>query len=491
MSAHDFTSTHVLNVHWAHMNAEFLVFHRAMLWRYEQALATVGWTGGLIYFDEAGYRSNWASRDIFSDRYFGGEGTDGQCLTGGQFSQASGYQVLGEGGTFQCLQRCGDPGNLFFSPDQINGMLMATSYPGINDNDSSNFHANGHITVGGSCDVGNPYWSPRDPFFYLHHAYVDKVFWRWQNFCPEYRYDYEGNLADGIDVNNPEGGSFKVVNSKTNRDSLYIPLDSWTGLTPYDVLDTNNDALCYTYSKSIGDVDFTPPACPNGAAANINAYSGPGVAVPPPPPPPTTTTTTTTANTASATVSATATLDSLVEKDTWFATMLNQLIFKGVAQGFGDAIIPSKNSTNGRRDFDEYAFVSTSIDPITNTTNLSINCQSKTHLYQIPSNYTVHKATCSRIIVKPTGQSHVVDMSVSPTTPSKHHLSMMPFVLFSTTDCDPAVELALPIVYSTDPNADYCPRFMTKEEIARHFMSECAIHRSTRELALNCVPYNP
>ncbi|KAI9328394.1 hypothetical protein BDR26DRAFT_900845 [Obelidium mucronatum] len=40
-------------------NAEFLLFHRAMLSLYEKALASAGWTGGLIYLDEGLYANNF------------------------------------------------------------------------------------------------------------------------------------------------------------------------------------------------------------------------------------------------------------------------------------------------------------------------------------------------------------------------------------------------------------------------------------------------
>lgn len=40
-------------------------------------------------------------------------------------------------------------------------------------------HGGGHYTIGG--DPGaDPFISPGDPGFYLHHAQIDRVFWIWQ-----------------------------------------------------------------------------------------------------------------------------------------------------------------------------------------------------------------------------------------------------------------------------------------------------------------------
>ena len=40
-------------------------------------------------------------------------------------------------------------------------------------------HGGGHYTIGGD-PGGDPFISPGDPAFYLHHAQVDRVFWIWQ-----------------------------------------------------------------------------------------------------------------------------------------------------------------------------------------------------------------------------------------------------------------------------------------------------------------------
>ncbi|KAJ3224490.1 hypothetical protein HDU81_008529 [Chytriomyces hyalinus] len=100
----------------------------------------------------------------------------------------------------------------------------------------------------------------------LHHTYVDKVYWKWQNLCPTYKTMYEGNLADGEDPNSPLLGNSNPVRAD-------LPLESWAGLTAADVFDTNSDLLCYTYSPSAGDVEYEAARCPDGSVANTNPWT--------------------------------------------------------------------------------------------------------------------------------------------------------------------------------------------------------------------------
>ncbi|KAJ3255163.1 hypothetical protein HDU77_003786 [Chytriomyces hyalinus] len=250
MSTDDFSFTHAKNSHWAHANAEFLPFHRAMLKRYEQALQSAGWVGGLVYLDEGAVYDSWQKLDLFSGEYFGGMGNYAECIPDGQFSGTSGYKNMASDGSQQCVHRCGS-GSLW-SSQQINSQLLAkaTTYEQFRGDDASNFHAVGHVVIGGK----------------LHHTYVDKVYWKWQNLCPSYKTAYEGNLADGEDPNSPLLGNSNPVRAD-------LPLESWAGLTAADVFDTNNDLLCYTYSPSAGDVEYEATRCPDGSVANTNPWT--------------------------------------------------------------------------------------------------------------------------------------------------------------------------------------------------------------------------
>ncbi|KAJ3115155.1 hypothetical protein HK100_001446 [Physocladia obscura] len=511
MSGRDFAYTHSVVATWAHMNAEFLVYHRAMLHKYEQALSAEGWTGGLVYLDEAGYYNNWMTttspRDLFNSEYFGGVTTPDveTCLPDGQFSQASGFMVLDSGGVSKCLSRCGDPTSAMWSAQNIADMLAGVTNYDVTENptggdyqtsidasDSSNFHAAGHIVMGSSaCDVGNFYWSPRDPLFFLHHAYVDKIFWKWQNLCPSYAEEYEGNLQNGVDPYNSAGGNGQVA-------TLDIPLDSWSGLTPRDVISTSTGILCYTYSQSAGDIAFTHPQCSDGSTPNYNPYGKVDVNASPIIVSPTPTAATAETN-ATATSSATTSPAIDTVSDNWVTNALILLVAQ-TGQGFS---FTSKPAVVVERDvapptptptptpIPVYRAATTTADPTTNITTVTVICGANTDVYTLPAGYVLHRATCTRIVVKPEG--FVFDYNVGISA-----LEEKPFVIFAKSMCDIDVEIAkeeedaaatATATATDDGDADelpVCPRFLTDEEAQAFHLNVCLVKRGNRRLKKKC-----
>lgn len=60
-------------------------------------------------------------------------------------------------------------------------------------------HTAGHFSVGGD-PGGDLFASTSDPYFFLHHAAIDRAWWIWQNLAPEgKRYD---EIAGTLTVNN-------------------------------------------------------------------------------------------------------------------------------------------------------------------------------------------------------------------------------------------------------------------------------------------------
>jgi len=88
--------------------------------------------------------------------------------------------------------------------------------------------------------MGDPFTSPADPIFWLHHANLDRVWWSWQ----------AGNLGNRLrvmsgpillqDWDNAQGGNV------TLDFSLSLGYNGWDAKIS-DVMDI--DDLCYSYEE--------------------------------------------------------------------------------------------------------------------------------------------------------------------------------------------------------------------------------------------------
>ncbi|TPX71631.1 hypothetical protein CcCBS67573_g06101 [Chytriomyces confervae] len=271
MSWHDFVQTHSRNAFWAHGNAQFYPYHRAMMWQFEEAIISTGlWPSstGVPYFDWSAMSQNWWTSDIFSDQYFGSATSThaDSCVTNGAFRRGV-YNVAADldnhrgvtSGDLTCLRRNAPPAALtdattITSSLNANSYLQFTSQDPNHYYDETNYHADGHGVLGGggTSDMSNPSVSPNDPVFWLHHGFVDKYWWRWQNICPFYKQDYGGVLSRADD---PISDGTRTATSK-------LSLDSWP-FTASQMLNTQGNTLCYTYSKSAGDLAAPSATCPS------------------------------------------------------------------------------------------------------------------------------------------------------------------------------------------------------------------------------------
>ncbi|KAJ3209034.1 hypothetical protein HDU83_000127 [Entophlyctis luteolus] len=258
---------------WAHGSAEFYPYHRAMVWKFEQAMQTAGWSGGVVYWDWPAVYNSWWNSDLVSSSYLGScvsVGTN-NCVNSGVFS-SSAYSVavldsdvtayadgMHATSATQCLQRCATQ-SAVTNPSDINTRYSATTYAAFRgdaadgNDDESGFHASGHETFGGTqcqSDMANASISPNDPLFWMHHVFVDKVWWRWQSRCESFKFDYEGPLTanDPIDL------------AGTDTATMTEDVDTW-GVTVGELLDTEGSLLCYTYSSSGSDLTMPSVTCP-------------------------------------------------------------------------------------------------------------------------------------------------------------------------------------------------------------------------------------
>ncbi|KAI9338667.1 hypothetical protein DFJ73DRAFT_798170 [Zopfochytrium polystomum] len=283
LSLGDFTATHSAKAFYAHGNAQFFPYHRAMLWNFDQALQTVGWDTGPVYFDWALYSQSWDKSDLFSSAYAGTwTSSAADCLADGPFKRGDynislnpptatakidgTYVTRVYNGDPTCLRRNSHVGSALNDPVSLL-LWYATAgtysdFRGANGvDDGLNWHSTVHETFGGDGDMANQYFSPNVHHFLtifdhpkVHHGMVDKIWFKWQSICDEYRTSYTGSLNSG------------------GQASLNEVLDSWY-IEAQEVIDTRSGKLCYIYEKTPSDIPFTAPTCPGGGAPNLDPWA--------------------------------------------------------------------------------------------------------------------------------------------------------------------------------------------------------------------------
>ncbi|KAK4167230.1 hypothetical protein QBC43DRAFT_349349 [Cladorrhinum sp. PSN259] len=200
----ELVSIHQLHALTIHSTGVFLPWHRWYLHLHELLLKNCGWTHGTPYWDEI-LESNLTSiadSAIFAGNSYG-FGTGAPCVTGGPFVG----QVSAIGPYWNITDACIGRSHAFPNPLKSNLGFFPT-IPDIPTELArcktlTNFvdfatclyfapHVSGHIAMGST--RGDSHVSPSDPLFWLHHSYVDKVWWEWQNVSPATRtYAIGGN----------------------------------------------------------------------------------------------------------------------------------------------------------------------------------------------------------------------------------------------------------------------------------------------------------
>ncbi|CZR51114.1 uncharacterized protein PAC_00989 [Phialocephala subalpina] len=99
-------------------------------------------------------------------------------------------------------------------------------------------HTAGHGGIGGGVagSMGDIYVSPNDPLFYLHHAYIDRLWWKWQSADIETRlYEIGGYTR------------YPSTGINTTLDYELDLLGLWDNKVVGDVMDPHNSFLCMDY----------------------------------------------------------------------------------------------------------------------------------------------------------------------------------------------------------------------------------------------------
>jgi tyrosinase len=211
-----------------HRSPSFLPWHRRFLLDFEEALQAVDPTVNLPYWDWTADRT--ARSSLWAADFLGGTGRarDGQVLDG-PFASAQGnwaVNVRVDGRSF--LRRALGTGVAQLpTKAEVDAVLAMPEYDAAPWNSSSagfrnhlegwrgaNLHNRVHVWVGGQMATGV---SPNDPVFWLHHAYVDKLWARWQKLHPQSPYLPAAGTPNVVDLNDT--------------------MRPWNNVTPADMLD--------------------------------------------------------------------------------------------------------------------------------------------------------------------------------------------------------------------------------------------------------------
>lgn len=148
------------------------------------------------------------------------------------------YISWGSDNEAHCLSRdVNDEMSALSSSDHVDTCNSYNNYTTMYNCVFQNPHNGGHSGVGGV--LGDISSSPGDPMFFMHHGFIDRNWWYWQNQDPSERlYQINGYTTES----EPETGWVETTLNYTLT-SYEIIRDT----TIYEVMDTEGGYLCYTY----------------------------------------------------------------------------------------------------------------------------------------------------------------------------------------------------------------------------------------------------
>jgi tyrosinase len=100
-------------------------------------------------------------------------------------------------------------------------------------------HTGGHFTVGGD-PGGDLFVSPGDPYFFFHHAMIDRTYWNWQNLDLAKR---QFALAGTITLNNMPPSRNASLSDAIDLGYVGVPVT-----TIGEASNTLGGPFCYIYA---------------------------------------------------------------------------------------------------------------------------------------------------------------------------------------------------------------------------------------------------
>ncbi|PGH13112.1 hypothetical protein AJ79_03819 [Helicocarpus griseus UAMH5409] len=251
-------AAHALQAYATHYVGAFLPFHRIYMHAHETVLRNeCGYKGHQPYWYEQMDSGKFSASVVFDPVYgFGGNGNgaDG-CIADGPFANYTNH--IGPNYTFtdNCINRyVDDEISNWTSQSEVDKCLHETEWDAAWNCIHLNPHDGGHAGVGGA--PGHRVASPGDPLFYLHHTWLDKVWWDWQKLDKEVRTTTISGpnvmpddapfppLPDSIPKPTGADGDPGTETTMTHVLNMYGVIPNQTIA---DVMDIQGGYLCYEY----------------------------------------------------------------------------------------------------------------------------------------------------------------------------------------------------------------------------------------------------
>ncbi|KUL90519.1 hypothetical protein ZTR_00075 [Talaromyces verruculosus] len=188
-----------------------------------------------------------AGRSLLSEIFdpvtgFGGNGTgpDG-CVTDGPFANTTMHIGPFQEITTYCLWRSfNEAASLWANSSAVKECNSKDNYYDMwkcVDNQTGGLHGSGHVGTGGT--VADPDASPGDPLFYLHHGWIDRLWWAWKSQDPTNRLYQLGGYTTQSE---PKSGWVNTTLDYTLYSYNILP-----NVTVGQVMNTEGGYLCYNY----------------------------------------------------------------------------------------------------------------------------------------------------------------------------------------------------------------------------------------------------
>jgi hypothetical protein len=206
----------------AHFNPGFLPWHRIFIKNLEVELQKEG-AKYLPFWDWSIDSSDPLHSKIFTNDFFGSN-DENKNIKDSEFSKSKFKTAYGK----YILTRDYnlDDKVIFYHPSLLIGDMKENLFSKWSQNLEYGAHSIVHSVIGGKRGDMSKWTAPNDPIFWLHHAFIDKLWWEYQYKTGNHKYDGDayGKVVSENDELLPWKTLVKNVLNTTNICVTYVAL---------------------------------------------------------------------------------------------------------------------------------------------------------------------------------------------------------------------------------------------------------------------------